>query len=105
MEIQEVAQPQELRGNLDKVILRLLREGSQVDGREAESLQIIHLSQIRSKRGQHGQMPGPIPTHLDTSSCTMLRNFTVPSTGIETVFSFLLYRWMEDLLCSNHLRM
>ena len=44
MEIQEVAQPQELRRNLDKVILLLLREGSQVDGREAESLQIIHLS-------------------------------------------------------------
>ena len=105
MEIQEVAQPQELRGNLDKVILLLLREGSRVDGREAESLQIIHLSQKRSKRGQHGQMPRPIPTHLDTSSCTMLRNFTVPSTGIETVFGFLLYRWMEDLLCSNHLRM
>ena len=66
MEIQEVAQPQELRGNLDKVILLLLHEGSQVNGREAESLQIIHLSQERSKRGQHGQMPGPIPTHLDT---------------------------------------
>ena len=105
MEIQEVAQPQELRGNLDKVILLLLHEGSRVDGREAESLQIIHLSQKRSRRGQHGQMPRPIPTHLDTSSCTMLRNFTVPSTGIETVFGFLLYRWREDLLCSNHLRM
>ena len=38
MEIQEVAQPQELRGNLDKVILLLLHEGSWVDGREAESL-------------------------------------------------------------------
>ena len=49
MEIQEVAQPQELRGNLDKVILLLLHEGSRVDGREAESLQIIHLSQKRSR--------------------------------------------------------
>ena len=44
MEILEVAKPQELRGNLDKVILLLLREGRQVDGGETESLQITHLS-------------------------------------------------------------
>ena len=105
MEILEVAQPQELRGNLNKVILLLLHEGSQVDGREAESLQIIHLSQKRSKRGQHDRCKGRFPLTWTQSSCTMLRTFTVPSTGIATVFSFLLHRCMEDLLCSTHLRM
>ena len=64
MEILEVSKPQELRGNLDKVILLLLREGRQVDGGETESLQITHLSQERSKCGQGGQMPNAIHLHL-----------------------------------------
>ena len=64
MEILEVSKPQELRGNLDKVILLLLREGRQVDGGETESLQITHLSQERSKCGQGGQMPGAIHIYL-----------------------------------------
>ena len=39
------------------------------------------------------------------SSCTMLRTFIILSIGIETIFSFLHHRWMEDFLCSTHLRM
>ena len=64
MEIQEVAQPQELRGNLDQVIRLLLREGRQVEGGETESLQVTHLTQERSECGQGGQTPGATHVHL-----------------------------------------
>ena len=64
MEILEVTEPQELRGDLIKVILLLLCEGRQVDGGETESLQITHLFQERGKCGQGGQMPNPIHLHL-----------------------------------------
>ena len=64
MEILEVAQPQELRGNLHNVVLFLLLEGRHVDGEENESLQITHLTQERSKHGQGGQIPGATHLHL-----------------------------------------
>ena len=51
MEILEVAQPQELGGNLHwEVILFLLLKGRHVDGEETDSLQITHLTQERSKQ-------------------------------------------------------
>ena len=44
MKIPEVAQPQELGGNLHNVIVLLLPEGRYLNGEEAESLQIIHVA-------------------------------------------------------------
>ena len=64
MKIPEVAQPQELGGNLHNVIVLLLPEGRYLNGEEAESLQIIHVAQERSKRGQGGQIPGATHLHL-----------------------------------------
>ncbi len=64
MEIPEVAQPPELGGNLHHVIVLLLLEGRHVDVGETESLQVTHLTQQRSKRGQGGQIPGATHLHL-----------------------------------------
>ena len=64
MEIPEMVQPEELRGNLDKVLLFLLPRCRQVDVGEKESLHITHLAQERSKHGQGGQMPGAIHLYL-----------------------------------------
>ena len=64
MKIPEVAQPQELGGNLHNVILLVLPKGRYMDREENESLQITHAAQERSKCGQGGQMPGAIHLHL-----------------------------------------
>ena len=64
MKIPEVAQPQELGGNLHNVILLVLPKGRYMDREENESLQITHEAQERSKCGQGGQMPGAIHLHL-----------------------------------------
>ena len=50
MEILKVAHPQELGGNLHwEVILFLLLKGRHMDGEKMDSLQIIGLTQERSK--------------------------------------------------------
>ena len=64
MKIPEVAQPQELGGNLHNVILLVLPKGRHMDREENESLKITHVAQERSKSGQGGQMPGAIHLHL-----------------------------------------
>ena len=64
MKIPEVAQPQELGGNLHNVILLVLPEGRHVDREEKESSQITHVAQERSKCGQGGQTPGATHVHL-----------------------------------------
>ena len=64
MKIPEVAQPQELGGNLHNVILLVLPKGRHVDREENESLKITHAAEERSKSGQGGQMPNPIHLHL-----------------------------------------
>ena len=65
MEILEVAQPQELGGNLHwEVILLLLLKGRHMDGEETDSLQITHLTQERGECGQGGQTPGATHLHL-----------------------------------------
>ena len=64
MEIPEVVQPEELRGNLDNVLLFLLVKCRDVDVGEKESPHVTHLAQERSKHGQGGQMPGGVHLHL-----------------------------------------
>ena len=64
MEILEVAQPQELGGNLHNVIVLLLLEGRYLDGEEMESLLLTHVAQERSKCSQGGQIPCATHLHL-----------------------------------------
>ena len=63
MEIPEVVQPEELRENLDNMLLLMLLKCRHEDEGQKQFLHVGHLAQERSKHGQGGQLPGAI--HLD----------------------------------------
>lgn len=91
MEILEVAQPQELGGNLHwEVILLLLLKGRHVDGGRNGILWVNYdPTQERATWPGVDRFQGGPHCTLIQSSCTMLQDCHGCSIGIETIISFL----------------